>query len=490
MKFLNKTSSRLRQTGVTLLELVVSLSVLMIVSVGMVQLADRYSEDVKTSVVADQLKRTGDAARSYIKDNYTTIAATATSTSPFQITAAMLTAGGYLPTSSVSTNGYGQSVCTLVLQPSANKLQAMVVAEGGTTIDDLTLGNIVQLAGSSSGAVLSSATTAISGAMGGWSIPVATWHNKVNNLAKKCDGTAGNVQVTTGHPALALWFEDGAYQSNALYRDSVPGRPELNTVNTPIIFNATQTVGAACTTAGAVANDAAGVVINCTGGTWKQISSAYWADPVANFAALPTCNAASAWATRVVKTPSAAGGTGPRAYTCDSTNWKPLGVDDTGNLVVGNTAVGAAMSTTATGTLAVGSVEVKKQVTAGTACSPNGAVATDSTGLILSCQSGSWTADGFGSNQSWQDYSAVRSYGVTYTNSTGRAIQFVVGGSTTGYTAGGGIGAYVNGRQFPYVWAYSGAVGAQSGVITVPPGHTYSAYTVGSISSLYWLELR
>ncbi len=106
------------------------------------------------------------------------------------------------------------------------------------------------------------------------------------------------------------------------------------------------------------------------------------------------------------------------------------------------------------------------------------------------CQSGSWTADGFGSNQSWQDYSSVRSYGVTYTNSTGRALQFVVGGSTSGYTSGGGIGAYVNGRQFPYVWAYSGAVGAQSGVITVPPGHTYSAYTVGNISSIYWLELR
>ena len=372
------------------MELVVSLSVLMMTSVGMVQLADRYSEDVKTSVVADQLKRTGDAARLYIKDNYTTITATATSTSPFQITAAMLTAGGYLPTSSVSTNGYGQSVCTLVLQPSANKLQAMVIAEGGKTIDDLTLGNIVQLAGSSSGAVLSSATTAISGAMGGWSIPVATWHNRVNNLSQRCDGTAGNVQVTTGHPALALWFEDGAYQSNALYRDSVPGRPELNTVNTPIIFNATQTVGAACTTAGALANDAAGVVINCTGGTWKQISSAFWADPVATFAALPTCNAASAWATRVVKTPSASGGTGPRAYTCDSTTWKPLAVDDTGNLVVGNTAVGAAMSTTATGTLAVGTVEVKKQVDAASACSPNGAVATDSTGLILSCQSGVW----------------------------------------------------------------------------------------------------
>jgi len=242
---------------------------MMLVSVGMVQLADRYSDDVKTAVIADQLKRTGDAARAYIKDNYATIAATATTSSPYQITAAMLTAGGYLPTSSVSRNGYGQDVCTLVLQPSANKLQAMVVTEGGTTVDDLTLGDIVKLTGSSSGAILSSAPTVISGAMGGWSIPVATWHNKVNNLGKLCDGTtAGNVQVTIGHPALALWFEDGSYQSNALYRDAVPGQPQLNTMNTPLIMNSAQTSGGACTTNGAIAQDGAGGILSCQSSVW------------------------------------------------------------------------------------------------------------------------------------------------------------------------------------------------------------------------------
>lgn len=257
------------QVGLTLLELIISISLMMLVSIGMVQLSDRYSDDVKTSIVADQLKRTGDAVRAYIKDNYTAISASATSTSPYQITAAMLTAGGYLPTSSVSSNGYGQNVCTLVLQPSANKLQAMVVTEDGTAIDDLTLGNIVQLAGSSSGAIVSTASTAISGAMGGWSIPVSTWHNKVNNLGKKCDGTtAGNVQVTTGHAAMALWFEDGSYQSGALYREIVPGQPQLNTMNTPIIMASLQTPGGPCTTSGAIAQDGAGGIVSCQSGIW------------------------------------------------------------------------------------------------------------------------------------------------------------------------------------------------------------------------------
>ena len=82
MKFRHKSISpndvRHHQAGLTLLELIISISLMMLVSVGMVQLADRYSDDVKTAVIADQLKRTGDAARAYIKDNYATIAATAT----------------------------------------------------------------------------------------------------------------------------------------------------------------------------------------------------------------------------------------------------------------------------------------------------------------------------------------------------------------------------------------------------------------------------
>jgi Tfp pilus assembly protein FimT len=444
---MNAVRSKRQQAGVTLLELMISLSLLMLASIGMVQLADRYSDDVRASVVADQLKRIGDASRAYIKDNYTTIAATATSSAPYLITTTMLASGGYLPTGSISTNGYNQSVCTLVLSPSANKLQGLVVTEGGTTVDDLTLGNIVQLTGSSAGSIQSGSSSNITGAMGGWSIPVATWHAKVNNQNKRCDGTAGNVQVATGHAALALWFEDGSYQSNALYRDTVAGRPELNTVNTPIIFNATQTTGAACSTSGAIANDASGAVINCTGGTWKAIGgSVYWGDPVANYGSLGTCNAAATGTTKIAKTPSV--GSGPRAYTCDGTTWQALAVDNSGNLTVANTltagtvSAGTLSSTNATltnasigtlgstninnsGTVTTGTINgtngtigtlgsttinstninntgivstntvtLNGVATAGLACSPNGSVARDNTGLILSCQSGVWAKIG------------------------------------------------------------------------------------------------
>lgn len=81
-----------------------------------------------------------------------------------------------------------------------------------------------------------------------------------------------------------------------------------------------------------------------------------------------------------------------------------------------------------------------------------------------------------------------------YVNDTARTIQFVVGSSTGGASAGGGIVAVVNGQAFPYTWAYSGHVGVSSGVHTVPPGGTYYAYTVGSVYGgapyVSWKELR
>ncbi|WP_252516413.1 shufflon system plasmid conjugative transfer pilus tip adhesin PilV, partial [Escherichia coli] len=37
-------------------------------------------------------------------------------------------------------------------------------------------------------------------------------------------------------------------------------------------------------------------------------------------------------------------------------------------------------------------LQLEKTATAGASCSPNGLVGRDSTGAILSCQSGSWTS--------------------------------------------------------------------------------------------------
>ena len=259
-----------KQAGLTLLEVIISLSIIASATVGLNMIADRFSDDTKNTVTASQVRTFGEAAKAYIKNNYAAVQGVATATTPALIDVLTLIAAGNLTAGFLATNAFGQSMCALVLEPTANRLQAMVVAEGGTVIDDLSMGNIASVIGGSGGAVYSSDATVIRGAIGGWSIPTSTFDNLVNNVNKRCDGTAGNVRLVAGRPAMALWFENGDTSSAFLARDAVPGRPELNAMNTPIVMNSVQTVDVACASVGAIAQDGSGGILSCQGGVWKS----------------------------------------------------------------------------------------------------------------------------------------------------------------------------------------------------------------------------
>ncbi|MCR4242318.1 shufflon system plasmid conjugative transfer pilus tip adhesin PilV, partial [Escherichia coli] len=67
-------------------------------------------------------------------------------------------------------------------------------------------------------------------------------------------------------------------------------------------------------------------------------------------------------------------------------------------------------------------LQLEKTATAGTSCSPNGLVGRDSTGAILSCQSGVWRTSG-SSNGS---YSNLGSHRGSFTGrNTGSGTLFV-----------------------------------------------------------------
>lgn len=262
---------RSAQTGVTLLEVVLALGILAFVTVGLNQLSDRFADDTKSTVAAGQVRTFGEAAKSYIKDNYAAVQAVATTTSPALIDVPTLIAAGKLPAGYQNKNAFDQSTCALVLEPTANRLQAMVISEGGTALGDPSLSSVAAVIGGSGGGVYSSDTTQIRGAVGGWAVPVSTFDNRTNNLGKKCDASVGNVRVTAGRPVMALWFENGDTSSAFVARDAVPGRPELNAMNTPLVMNAVQTLNAACSASGAIAQDGSGGIMSCQGGAWKLV---------------------------------------------------------------------------------------------------------------------------------------------------------------------------------------------------------------------------
>jgi type II secretory pathway pseudopilin PulG len=262
-------AGRCLQRGISLLEVILGLTVLAMVTVSLGELADRFSEDTRNTIVASQVRSFGEAARSYIKDNYAAVQAVASATTPAIIELPTLIAAQKLPAGYQNANAFGQSTCALVFEPSANRLQAMVVTEGGTGVGDPSLGQIAALVGGSGGGVYSSDTAKIQGAAGGWSLAASGFDNRANNLGRKCDGSPGNVRVTAGHPVMALWFENGDTSSAFLARDAVPGRPELNAMDTPLVMNSVQTPGAACGTRGALAQDGGGRLLSCQAGQWK-----------------------------------------------------------------------------------------------------------------------------------------------------------------------------------------------------------------------------
>jgi hypothetical protein len=98
------------------------------------------------------------------------------------------------------------------------------------------------------------------------------------------------------------------------------------------------------------------------------------------------------------------------------------------------------------------------------------------------------TGGGIGYDQSWTDVSGSRTFGVTYTNSTAKPIQILVGASTTG--AGGGVALTINGVALPGSFAYSPSVTVFSATAIVPVGATYAASAYGGASYASWHELR
>jgi hypothetical protein len=139
----------------------------------------------------------------------------------------------------------------------------------------------------------------------------------------------------------------------------------------------------------------------------------------------------------------------------------------TGN-VIGTTNVTGTLTTSGTTTLATGST-----LTA----SPS---ATDSSTKIAT--TAFVTASALGYNQTWQDVTASRTSGTTYTNSTGKPIMVAIsvnyGGSLT--IAVSGVTVLTSGSSTPSYYDQ------QASTILVPPSATY--VVTGSI--LRWTELR
>ena len=219
--------------------LLIAIGALLAMLPGLMHWTVLGSEEVRDTAIAQQAGIFEKAAEQYLSQNSGALLTTATPTAPVIVTTAELQTGGFLPSNYTSTNVYGQTWELEVLQPTPGVLQAVAFTTGGQSIEDEEAARISGLIGASggfvpvnnSGAYPQGSTLTAYGTQGAWTLNLKNFQG-----------------ITKGELASYVSLVDSTGQvtsNNYLYRYSVPGNSELNTMHTPLIMAAVESNGAA-----------------------------------------------------------------------------------------------------------------------------------------------------------------------------------------------------------------------------------------------------
>jgi hypothetical protein len=229
-------------------------------------------------------------------------------------------------------------------------------------------------AGRGGGQIVASEPGVAQGAFGGWRLQLAAYE------AVSC-GAPEPGAAEANRLASALFF-DGPQSSavDYLYRREVPGHPELNAMEVPLAMQGravaveNDSADPMCNASdalsqGRISVNAQGQVLSCQSGVWRRQGSAYWKDPVPTAAALPSVDNRPGDVRLTLDT--------SRAFAWTGTRWQALAVDENGNFNVPGTSTGRYLQVTS-----VEGVDA--------ACSGDGLISRDASGLLLTCLDGRW----------------------------------------------------------------------------------------------------
>ncbi|CAG9230043.1 Type IV pilus biosynthesis protein [Paraburkholderia tropica] len=203
---------RALQRGWTSIEILIGTVVVALFLIVAARALNLLSDYFVNKGVAHDALIVGQAANDFINANQSTVVTDAAPEKTYPLS----TFASYLPSSfSQTTNAYGQSYELRVYQSQANKLDAVVVTTGGQSISDGNAQQVATLLGGAGGYVPSSAPATGQGAFNAWNI---AWSN--------FGGSPG-----AGHVAYALFVPNAGLMNGYLYRNTVPGHPEVNRMN-------------------------------------------------------------------------------------------------------------------------------------------------------------------------------------------------------------------------------------------------------------------
>lgn len=258
-----------RSAGFTLLEIMAALAITGIIVVQAGMFIDERTQDVKDANTAQYQSMFNSAALNYIKSINTTITVAHTQSSPFVITFTDIANAGFIPRAyqTASTNPYQQTPCVVAYRGATNEIVAEVVTEGGQVIPTKRLPRLAAMIGTEGGWISPLTPTQATGLYNKWNFPLPTGFN--------CSGT----DTAPGRVASLLYYDTTSSSNDYLYRNEIPGHPELNKMSAPLIIDSEKTENDDCSAygKGALARAADGKLLSCSGSplTFKKITSSF-----------------------------------------------------------------------------------------------------------------------------------------------------------------------------------------------------------------------
>ncbi|WGK60121.1 shufflon system plasmid conjugative transfer pilus tip adhesin PilV [Pantoea sp. SS70] len=315
------------------------------------------ADEYRMNVAAGQANTVQKAVNRYIADQQATIAANSSPSAGYTLTVPMLITAGYLPTGYSATNAYTATYRTLIFQPSTNKFHTMTFLTGGSTLSLSDARKLANHIGAAGGYIESGVAK---GALGSWQ----------ENLS-----AFGGYNPGDGSVVIAGFYSNGALVNDYLYRHSVAGHPELNTMGTTLNMgsndiSSAKTIGTQTLNASANVNTAR---LTAT----QSIQS----NGTINANGSITSNSNIAAAGNITTNSSMVANGNITANNSITAG---------GNVTANNDVLANGTLRSAHDAVIGGILKLQQVNTVGTYCDTWGAVSRDGAGAILSCQSGVW----------------------------------------------------------------------------------------------------
>ncbi|HBP8226160.1 TPA: shufflon system plasmid conjugative transfer pilus tip adhesin PilV [Salmonella enterica subsp. enterica serovar Infantis] len=327
-----------------------------------------FSNDQSYSNAAQHATRVSNAAEKFISDNAATISAGATPTAPYVFNTQTLIDNGYLPTGFAPKNTFSQDYQIRVLEPTANKFQTLVVTINGQALSDSAARKIATRIGADGGFVDKGIAK---GSLGAWTQDLAAF----------------GVSPGNGHIAIAQFYKNTVSSNDYLYRKSVPGHPELNTMSTALNMGGNDVSHAKNI-------DASGNVISSATVQGAAVNSTGNMTATGTVTAQTTNTAGETYTGGWFRTRGDTGWYSEKwggGFHMTDSSWirayQNKGIYTGGQVQAGTVQSNGRMT-------ANEFLQINGVATAGWGCSPNGLVGRDAAGGILSCQSGTWKYSG------------------------------------------------------------------------------------------------